>query len=923
MHDDNPTAGAFSMNQIRDSLFYRGEAEWLRESVKIELSARYACHPCRASEAMPVCCNSYPVLRRVLTVFLCVSLFGLWAQAVRGQQFPAETRAFLKEHCWDCHDAQSKKGELDLETLTEEISDASVFETWAKIHDRVQRGEMPPADYQVVDDSARKEFLEPVSQRLIALDDAQAAVEGRATRRRMNRYEYENTLRDLFDAPWLQVKQMLPEDGLAHRFNKVGDALDVSHVQIARYLAAAEYAAREVMARSTERPPTTIERIYARDCRGFTGKFKYSVFNRSPERATFPLVGYEADVDVLEEKAPVTVGESDPERRELEAVGVVASSYEPIEPKFNNFKAPRSGRYKLRFNAYSFWAGPESPEKWWRPSRTDLSKGRTREPVSVYSETPPRQLRKLGEFEVTPEPSVQELEVYLLAGETIRPDAVRLFRSRPPGPWRNPLAEKDGQPGVAFRWLEVEGPLIDQWPSEGHQLLFGDLPRKSVAGQVTIHSADPEADAERLMRRFLERAYRHPIVDEDVQRFLRVVKGALQSGSSFEEAMIAGYSAVLCSPGFVCLTEKPGRLDDFALASRLSYFLCNSEPDAELRELAAADQLHKPEVLGAQTERLLSDDRSRRFVEAFLDYWLDLRKADATSPDEMLYPDYYLDDYLVESAVEETRAFFGEMLKENLPVRSLIDSDFVMVNQRLAEHYGIAGVEGIEIRKVPLPADCVRGGVLTHASILKITANGTTTSPVTRGVWINERILGNKVPPPPASVPAVEPDIRGATTIRDQLEKHRNVESCNGCHAQIDPPGFALESFDVLGGWRDAYRAVSGEPVPNWQKQEPKGFGKNGQPFTFKDGQPVDPTGELMDGRKFEDIRGLRELILQDERQVARNLVNQLVVYATGAPVRFGDRPEVEAILDAAQQNEYGVRTLIHQLVQSELFLNK
>jgi hypothetical protein len=253
-------------------------------------------------------------------------------------------------------------------------------------------------------------------------------------------------------------------------------------------------------------------------------------------------------------------------------------------------------------------------------------------------------------------------------------------------------------------------------------------------------------------------------------------------------------------------------------------------------------------VLRAQTTRLLSHARSRRFVEAFLDYWLDLRKADATSPDAELYPDYYLDDYLVESAVEETRAFFAELLKQNLPTRGLIDSDFVMVNERLAKHYGIPGVEGIEIRKVTLPEDCIRGGVLTQASVLKITANGTTTSPVTRGVWINERILGVKIPPPPTTVSAVEPDIRGATTIRQQLEKHRNVESCNGCHAQIDPPGFALESFDVLGGWRENYRAVTGEPAPNWQ-HEPKGFGKNGQPFAFQDGQPVDPTGELRDGR--------------------------------------------------------------------------
>ena len=883
---------------------------------------------------------------------------------VSAAELPGDLRSFVQENCWDCHDAETKQGELNLERLGYDLSDGQTFERWVKIHDRVRDGEMPPADYAQPRTADKQRILTALSKSLVAIDDARSAAEGRATRRRMNRYEYENTLRDLFDAPWLQIKQMLPEDGEAFRFNKVGDALDVSHVQIARYLAAAETAARAVIASGEERPQSQTTRYYARECRAFARKVQYSVFNRSPERATFPIIGFEADVAVLEENAPMTVGESDPERRELEAMGVVASTYEPLEIRFDAFKAPSAGRYKLRFNAYSFWAGPESAEKWWKPSRTDLSKGRTREPVSVYSETPPRLLRKLGTFEVSPEPAVHQMEVYLLAGETIRPDAVRLFRSRPPGPWRNPLAVKDGQPGVAFRWLEVEGPIIDQWPSAGHRLMFGNAPDQAEENQTPENqTVDTRADetqaeepgpalkeshslpeqavrAEQLLRRFIQRAYRQPAEEADIEGFMDVIEAALESGSDFEEALITGYSAVLCSPAFVTFVETPGRLNDFALASRLSYFLWNSEPDAELRRLAAQGELHKPDVLRAQTERLLVDDKSRRFVEAFLDYWLDLRKADATSPDAELYPDYYLDDYLVESSVEETRAFFAELLETDAPSRCFIDSDFVMVNQRLAEHYDIPGVEGVHIRRVPLASPRIRGGLLTQASILKITANGTTTSPVLRGVWINERILGKRIPPPPASVPAVEPDIRGATTIRQQLEKHRTLESCNVCHVQIDPPGFALESFDVLGGWRDAYRvldaipapasdAASTPPVPGPKparsepKPEPAGWGKNGQPFAFKPGPVVDASGKLTTGDHFKDIQELRQLILKDERQIARNFASQLVVYATGAPVRFGDRPELEAILDAARAKDYGVRELVHQLVQSPLFQEK
>ncbi len=302
---------------------------------------------------------------------------------------------------------------------------------------------------------------------------------------------------------------------------------------------------------------------------------------------------------------------------------------------------------------------------------------------------------------------------------------------------------------------------------------------------------------------------------------------------------------------------------------------------------------------------------------------MDLRKIDATSPDAGLYPDYYLDDYLVESSVDETRAFFAELIANDLPSRNLVDSDFVIINERLAKHYGMVGVEGIQLRRVDLPEGHIRGGILTHASVLKVTANGTTTSPVLRGTWMTERIFGRQVPPPPSAVPAVEPDTRGATTIREQLAKHRTLDTCNACHARIDPPGFALECFDVLGGYRKNYRKLI-ELTPEKRKTlTSASYGKNGQPFEFVDGPQVDASGDLPSGKPFADITEMQRLLLDDPRQIARNLVNQLTIFATGAPVRFGDRPEVEAILDGAADGDYGVRELIIQLVQSPLFLQK
>jgi hypothetical protein len=492
---------------------------------------------------------------------------------------------------------------------------------------------------------------------------------------------------------------------------------------------------------------------------------------------------------------------------------------------------------------------------------------------------------------------------------------------------------------VVFRWMEVEGPILDEWPPPGHRLLFGDLPfHTRQAGDGTLRPDDdddpklkkfrpppgvevvskqPDADARRLLRRFIQQAYRRP-VDEtaEVERFMPVFHSAQAKGNPFTDAMLAAYSAVLCSPEFLCLHEEPGPLDDYALAARLSYFLWNSPPDDTLRQLAYRGELHRPDVLHAETERMLNDPKVRRFIEAFLDYWLDLRRMQATAPDANLYSDYYLDDLLTESATEEPRAFFAELLRADLPARNIVSSDFAMLNERLAAHYGLPPVAGVALRKTPLPPDCVRGGFLTEAAVLKVTANGTTTSPVLRGAWVMERILGQKPPPPPPNLPVVEPDIRGAVTIRQQLEKHRTLETCNACHARIDPPGFAMENFDVMGGWRERYRSESGGELAH-------GIAKSGQKFTFHYAQPVDASGTLPDGRAFHDIREFKRLLLADDRVIARNLARQLAIYATGAPIGFADRQDIEAVLDQAASSHYGVRTLIHELVQSELFLRK
>jgi hypothetical protein len=312
---------------------------------------------------------------------------------------------------------------------------------------------------------------------------------------------------------------------------------------------------------------------------------------------------------------------------------------------------------------------------------------------------------------------------------------------------------------------------------------------------------------------------------------------------------------------------------------------------------------------------MLDDDRAQRFIDNFTGQWLELRKINDTSPDRGMYREF--DDFLLWSMPWETRLYFGEMLRHDRSVAEFVDSDWTMLNSRLAQHYGIDGVHGGELRRVSLPPDSHRGGVLTHASILKVTANGTTTSPILRGKWVLEKIIGTPPAPPPPNVGAIEPDIRGSTTIRQQLAKHKTIAACASCHKHIDPPGFALESFDVIGGWREFYRVsqdgkAKGEiPLPNYPERK------------VWRGPDVEIGGTTAQGREFKTIDDYKALLLEDKDQLARNVARQLLVFATGADVQFADREVVQSIAARTRERNYGLRSLVHEVVQSPAFLTK
>jgi mono/diheme cytochrome c family protein len=879
---------------------------------------------------------------------------------------------FFDRYCSDCHYSDSQSGGLDVSELTFDPANRDNLATWVRMLDRVTAGEMPPKKKPRPAPADVASFAQTVSSSVTAFEKEVTTRDGRAIQRRLNRYEYENALRDLLDVPWAQVKDKLPHDGEAHRFNKSGEALDVSFVQMERYLTAADYSMRQAMSAVFERPRKSARKIYARDAIG--QRYRPSENGTLSDRLMFPVLDSRAQPEVRAGRAP----NSSPETREREAVGKVSSIFSDAGQYGWGYNAPVAGRYRIRLKGYSVWVsgggigrwfyegqGAEKAPVYWlpvwhRPNADEIWPGRNDEPIGIYAQSPGR-TRSIGVMDFTPKPSVGEIEVQLAGGESIRTDAMRLFRTRVNGTdeqYVNPLATKEGMPGYAVQWLEVTGPLEDVQAHRGYELLFGDLPmRRLGAGEkggvpvevvapynappvggpagfgpggpggfgrspisnvmVEVVSPAPQADSERLLRNFIQAAYRRAVTESEVQRFVGLFKREFDLGTGFARAMLTAYTGVLVSPGFVFVEEQPGRLDDAGLATRLSLFLWNSTPDAALRARAERGELRKPAVLKAETRRLLGDPRSRRFVDAFTDYWLDLRKIDDTSPSATIYNDYELDEPLKLAALEETQLFFAELLRADLPARNVVASDFTYLNERLANHYGIPGVEGAAMRRVALPRDSERGGLMTMASVLKITANGTTTSPVLRGHWITERILGIETRPPPPNVKAVEPDIRGAVTIRQQLAQHRDNPSCASCHVKMDPPGFALESFDVMGARRDRYRAVAENMKP-----EP-GYGLNGQAFAFHYGLPVDAAGELPDGRAFRDVKQFKRLISSDEVAVARNLTKQLVVFATGAPVRFSDRAELERILERASARKYGVRTLVEEIVRSELFQTK
>jgi hypothetical protein len=779
---------------------------------------------------------------------------------------PEALTPFLKNHCYECHDSEVAKGGLDLTTLAYG-SDARSHERWVRVFDRVTHGEMPPAKKPKPDASQVKTILGVLEKDLTT---QHLAMRGTVLRR-LNRSEYRTTIEQLIGQR-VGLYEDLPEDALSHGFDTNGEALGLSEVHLRRYLAAAESILNGMELR-TAAPERTTRTLSMADTGGGSRAIKENMWLKRDDGVVLYSAG----------NFPSTI--------------------------VDNLKLTDSGTYTVRLDV-EVWQSdkPMTVEVW----LGNFGKGADN--------------RLFGYYRLEPgKPTTIELTTWMRPGDTIRPlvDNMNYPQDAKKG-GIEVLKAYQGR-GLLVRGITVDGPLAAEPALRGQRLLFGDLTIKPYPpGKNGVRSpmppevisADPTADAARLLRTFATAAFRRPVDDAIMAPYVALFAGELAKKATFRQAMVTAASAMLCAPDFLYLLEpvpaKSTRLDGYAIAARLSYLLWRTAPDAELLRAAAAGELNTPSGLRTQTERLLKHDDSERFIADFTDGWLNLRDIAFTTPDRKLYPEY--DDELRFALVQETRAFFAELITRNLPPSNLVRSDFAMLNERLARHYGIAGVTGTQIRAVPVPADSHRGGLLTQGSVLKVSANGTSTSPIIRGIYVMERILGFHPPPPPPGVPGLEPDTRGATTIKDQLDKHRHLEACNGCHKVIDPPGFALESFDVIGGWRDRVRSLDqGERIK---------ADRFGQRVAYKLGPPVDPSGEIVGVGAFKDFEEFRTLLQGRQPQITANLAARLLAFGTGRDMGFSDRAVIARLVKQLGPTG-GVRDLVHLVVQSELFLSK
>ncbi|MEM6688677.1 MAG: DUF1592 domain-containing protein [Planctomycetota bacterium] len=795
------------------------------------------------------------------------------------------TSAFLKKNCNRCHGSQQQKADRRFDTLPNQIKNFDDLERYQEIVDQLNLGSMPPEDEPHPTAEERTRVIAFLTQKITFAHSNLNSSGGHSVLRRLNAWEYRQTIGDVLglNVEVWDPAEDFPAEVKVGGFDNNGEGLVTSGILLNHYFAAAEEAIRRTT-QFGDRPTST--KYVQKSPFYFDGKdtgdlpklFKVDRFRFIPETPYTDLYGRD-----------------------------YRGGHIGFMPLVREGGVPFSGIYTIRVRAAAVGLTHDYGKA--------LGDFRNGDPLvmevaavdrrgSVESTGNVSKMTSLARVELTnEEPRWFEWNVYMEAG--YEPEVrfrngplaakrlVRLLTTQAADkPEFKPFIGMKGStekghgvlkayqgPRLRIWEIELEGPHIETWPSVGHRALYGSLKPDELNATNIQHRLET----------FGKKTFRRPPLKGELEPIQRFVQSKLSEGVEPLRALQLGCQAILCSPGFLYLNLGEGELDEVALASRLSYLLWSSPPDETLLNLATAGKLKSS--LPTQVTRMLSNSRSHRFTTHFVRRWLDLDNIGTMPPSED-FLEYYRDN--LETAMRsETESFFRHVLDNNLPLSQFLDADYSFLNRELALHYGIEGVQGNELQLVSLKKS-QRGGLLGQGAFLTASANGVDTSPVVRGIYVSEKLLGYTPPPPPPDVPTIEPDIRGAVSIREQLEKHREDATCAECHRKIDPLGFALENFDAIGGWRDQYQART----------------------------PINSAGKLPSGDSFRTVSEFRKLLLDRQAQFKRCLTEKLMSYALGRELEVADRPSIDKILAELDNKNGGLRDLINLIVLSEPFLS-
>lgn len=863
------------------------------------------------------------------------------------EPIPDTPREFLAANCGACHSGdQAQAGiRLDIGAIDWAAYEAGV--KWNRVYNALKQEDMPPPGAPTPTDGDRGAMVDWLHSQL-----ARGPHVGGTVPRRLNRQEYENTIRDLFSMPGFELPHGFPADDSMDGFDNVGEGLVLSPPLMAQFLTLATEVADEIL------PPAT-----------------------GPAQARSKLYQLGTEGLAVEGGGPVADGRF----RLVSSRNMASAAAWPAR-----FEATQSGVYRIAVHAAAFQTAEMSYDH--RDSAFRLSVYARPKTDQVYA--PFGEVRKLAEFDVHPgrsEPQVLAAEIELIRGEvfglrwedgpaysdppkreysrTFLADrltrdrlyyaAMLKFQGGPRGTTQSQVYEAT-RALMEGGELDLNDPRLDRLPEVWggglanaphnwikafvHEELFRfgpaiDIADLEIEGPLRLIEDDEfrqretrarrflgerspgwtqRDHAEAVLRRFLGRAFRRPATEDQVRTYAELVARHVEEnpGERLEDGLHLAVRRALVSPRFLYRGLRPGPLDAFDLASRLSYFLTSSPPDGRLAQLARAGSLTDPAVLAQEVERLIASPRSASFVSSFTSQWLATRLLRGIMPDPRLLQ---FGDPDREAMIDETEMFFAEIMRKNLPLETFIDPGFSYRSARLNKIYG-GNVVGNHMRRVTFERGGRFGGVLGLASVMMGTANGVDTHPVLRGVWVLDNIFGDPAPDPPPDVPAIAPDSSGATSMRDQLAAHRADATCARCHNKIDPLGMVLENFDPVGRWREHYPVYT-KPPDGAEFLEEEFYSTVGKGVLA--GPAVDSVGILADGTRIEDATGLRRYVLDHIEMFSACLTEKLLVYATGRPLSFHDRRAVDRIVASAARGGNGFRDLIVALAQSESFATR